>query len=148
MHQCCSYLLFQSDAEVHHSQTGVCFAGWTFMKRSVKWLTTKRPLNTQECNMNASPEQLDLKERSCHFVPFFFELSLISLCVLILDCQLIYLEYGAERIQGMLWWRQSWTPIHPMMDSLFHYEVWPECEIANICCLLRIALSQAFDCVL
>lgn len=31
-----------------------------------------------------------------------------------------------------------------MMDSLFYYEVWPECEIANICCPLAIALSQGF----
>lgn len=31
--------------------------------------------------MNVSPVQLDLKESSCHFVPLFFELSLISLCV-------------------------------------------------------------------
>lgn len=52
--------------------------------------------------MNVSPVQLDLKERSCHFVPFYFEQSLISQCLLLLDCQLIYLEHGAERIQGML----------------------------------------------
>lgn len=66
------------------------------------------------------------------------------MCVLLLDCQLIYLDHGAERIQGMLWWRQSWTPFHLMMDSLCCYEVWPECEIANICCPLTIALSQGF----
>lgn len=128
MHHCCSYLLFQDDAEVRRSQTSVCLTEWTFMERSVKWLTIKRTLNAQHCNMNVSPVQLDLKERSCHFVPFFFQLGLISLCVLLLGCQLIYLEHGAERIQRMLWWRQSWTPFHPMMNSLFYYELWPECE--------------------
>lgn len=46
----------------------------------------------------------------------------------------------------MLWWRQSWTPFHPTMDSLFYYEVWPECEISNTFkCPLRIALSQCFQ---
>lgn len=34
--------------------------------------------------------------RRCHFVPFFFEPSLISLCVLLLDHQLIYLERSRE----------------------------------------------------
>lgn len=147
MHQCCSCLPFQSDAEVHHSQTSVCWAGWTFMERSVKWLTIKTPLNAQHCDMNVSPEQLDMKERCCHFVSFFFELSLSSLSVCLLDGQLIYLEYGAERIQEMLWWRQSWTPIHPMMDSPFYYEVWPECEIAKFAACWRLPCPKAFACV-
>lgn len=117
------------------------------MERSVKWLT----FNLSTFNFKCSTLWYNCKsctglerEELSHCSLFLWAESNLTVCVLLLDCQLIYLEHGAERIQGMLWWRQSWTPFHPMKDSLFYYEVWPECEIANICCPLTIALSQGF----